>query len=93
MGRPATALQHLLEGEVALLKCSSLKTQTPRQEQVSSVGLPVGMLAPFLSPGGGRGTEDLKKLPQGGVCPDRAGSQESVRFSQVAFQPEVGKKK
>lgn len=55
------------------------------------MALPVGVLSPLLLQGGGD-TKDPKKLPRGGEYPDRAGSQEMVRFSQVAFQPE-GKEK
>lgn len=55
------------------------------------MALPVEVLSPLLSWGGGD-TKDPKKLPQGGEYPDRVGSQEMVRFSQVAFQPE-GKEK
>lgn len=56
------------------------------------MALPVEVLSPLLSWGGGD-TKDPKKLPQGGEYPDRVGSQEMVRFSQVAFQPEGKEKK
>lgn len=55
------------------------------------MALPVGVLSPLLFRGGGD-TKDPKKLAQGGEYPDRAGSQEMVRFSQVAFQPEEKEK-
>lgn len=56
------------------------------------MALPVEVLSPLLSWGGGD-TKDPKKLPQSGEYPDRVGSQEMVRFSQVAFQPEGKEKK